>query len=282
MTDLTIFKDKNTVAPQKSEMSELAKSLLAASTRKRITFKNGKFRRMVNGELATTTSDPLQIIIINALPRVSREYYADAYDPDVKATLPNCWSELGEIPEERASDKQHTNCQKCPKNIDGSGRSGKGKACGFNRRIAILLVGDASGDIYQMKLPAKSLFGEGAGNVHPFESYIKFLAANGESLDRVVTEVTIEEDTKSEVEMLRFSPLRYITDEEATMISTAQADPQCKSIVSITVAEHDGVTKKPEVDETFESPKEAKPAKKKGPSMAETLEDWDNDIDVDQ
>jgi hypothetical protein len=46
----------------------------------------------------------------------------------------------------------------------------------------------SEGEVYQMNLASKSLFGDGtADNTHTFENYTKYLANNGKSLDYVVT-----------------------------------------------------------------------------------------------
>ena len=195
MSNVTIFKSGTEVAVSERELSSLAKSLASSSTSRRIhANNNGTFKRLVNGE---TIGDPirgeLNIIIVNALPRVSRIFYAGEYDPDGEPTLPNCWSNLGDIPEEAAEDKQHANCAECPQNIKGSGQLG-GRACRFQRRLAILVENDPSGNLYQFNIPAKSLFGKGQGNVHPFESYVRFLIHNGQSPDTVVTTVSFNDD----------------------------------------------------------------------------------------
>ena len=192
MSNLSIFKaDTNAVGNRSQEVSELTKALAGntGSTSRRITMNKGVFRRIVNGKEAGKVKDGfINVVIINALAKVSRQFYATAYDPDAAPTLPDCWSNLGDVPDAKASNPQSNACVSCPQNIDGSGASGKGRACKFQRRVALLLENDMSGEVYQMNIPAKSLFGKGVGNTHPFESYAKFLPANGESIDRVVTE----------------------------------------------------------------------------------------------
>jgi predicted glutamine amidotransferase len=51
-----------------------------------------------------------------------------------------------------------------------------------------------------MNLASKSLFGDSVGdNTHPFESYTKYLANNGKSLDYVVTQMSFNEDNDKPV-----------------------------------------------------------------------------------
>ena len=245
MSNLTIFKQSGAVSTaNKRELTGLAKTLAATNNLRRIaTNTNGTFKRMVNGEqIGNAIRGEFNAIIVDALPKVSRTYYAGKYDPNAKATLPDCWSNLGDKPEAAATNKQHSNCGDCPKNVKGSGDNG-GRACRFQRRIAILIAGDPTGEVYQFNVPAKSLFGKGNGNVHPFESYVKYLLANGESPDTVVTNISYDLNADS-MELL-FTPMRGISDEEYALVVEAQADPETKKYVQLTVAATDGAKPAP-------------------------------------
>jgi hypothetical protein len=246
MSNISIFQQQNSVATTR-EVSELSKALAdsgGGSTSRRITMSKGVFRRIVNGKEAGKVKDGfLNVIVINALPKVSRQFYATAFDPDAPPTLPDCWSNLGDVPDPKAANAQSTSCATCPQNIDGSGTNGKGRACRFNRRIAVLLENDMSGDIYQFNIPAKSLFGKGVGNTHPFESYTKFLPANGESIDRIITQISFDENETADV--LKFTPVRHLTDEEIDVVEAAQSTQESKRVIQLTVAQQDGVVKLP-------------------------------------
>ena len=240
MSNLTIFKQQGAVSTAaKRELSDLAKSLATTSNVRRIaTNTNGTFKRIVNGEqIGKAIRGEFNAIIVDALPKVSRTFYAGTYDPDAKPTLPDCWSNLGDKPEAAAGNPQASNCASCPQNVVGSGENGKGRACRFQRRIAILLEGDDSGDVYQFNVPAKSLFGKGSGNVHPFESYVKFLIANGESPDTVVTNIAYNLD--AETMELQFTPMRGTTDAEYALVQEARNDPATRQMIVLTVAAQD-------------------------------------------
>ena len=240
MSNLSIFKQQGAVAAPRRGTTALGQSLAATNTMRRIaTNTNGTFKRMVNGEqIGNAVRGELNVIIVDALPKVSRTFYAGKYDPNAKPTLPDCWSNLGDKPEPTVPNKQASNCANCAKNIKGSGENG-GRACRFQRRIAVLVEGDPSGEVYQFNVPAKSLFGKGSGNVHPFESYVKYLLANGESPDTVVTNISYDLNADS-MELL-FTPLRGISDEEYELLTAAQNDPETKKYVQLTVAQTDGV-----------------------------------------
>ena len=245
--EVSIFKNQTGVSTRRR--SALAEQLKASSTvysRRIQTSNKGFFRKIINGEqVGEPIRDEFEAIIVNMLPKVSRIYYKDKFDPTKEATLPNCWSNQGDKPEAGAIDPQHSNCADCPMNVKGSGDNG-GKACRYQRRIAILLAGDTSGDLYQFNIPAKSLFGKGSGNEHPFESYIKYLFSNREAPDTVITNISYDLDADS-MELL-FSPVRSLTDEEYDLVSSVQTAPESQMYTQITVAQTDGVTKTPKIE----------------------------------
>lgn len=260
--DVSIFNDQTKVIATDGRRSSALGQKLAKSatvfTRRIQTSNKGIFRKIINGEaVGEPIRDSFNAIIVGMLPDVSRVYYEEKYDPNKDATAPNCWSNIGDKPEVDASDRQHDNCADCPQNVKGSGEMG-GKACRYQRRIAILLEGDTSGDVYQFSIPAKSLFGKGSGNVHPFESYFKYLLVNREAPDTVVTSITYDIDAEN-MELM-FSPTRQLTDAEFDLVEAAQAAPETDRYTRITVSQADGVTKLPRRVEEKKEP--VKPAPK--------------------
>ena len=246
-TDLSIFKQDDVVVGAGRTPSALSKELAKGSggigSRRIQTNTNGTFKRLVNGEqIGDALRGEINVLVLWALSSVSRIYYKEKYDANKDATLPNCWSNMGDKPEEAATDAQHANCADCPQNIKGSGENGS-KACRYQRRISLLVEGDSSGDIYQFNIPAKSLFGKGSGNTHPFESYLSYLAANGEDLDNVVTNIRYD-DNADTMELL-FTPLRHINDTEYALVQECQLKPDAQRYTKITVAQADQVTKLP-------------------------------------
>lgn len=242
MSNVSIFRNDIPVESRAVGVSELTKSLAGAGgrTNRRITAKNGVFRKMVNGEEVGKLKGELNIIVVNALPSVSRVFYIAKYDPDAEPTLPDCWSNLGTNPEDTVKEPQAPNCQACPQNVAGSG-GGTRRACVFQRRIAVILENDPSGEVYQMNLASKSVFGKGETNIHPFESYVRYLAANGESVDGIVTTVSFDED--ADQTKLFFTPSRHLTDDELEVVAKAAATSEAKNAVRLTVAQQDGVKK---------------------------------------
>lgn len=275
MSNLAIFKNPGAVAASSLPPSKLGQQIAENSSggyNRIATNTNGTFKRIVNGEqVGKAIRGEFNAIIVDMLEKPSREYYAGQYDPDAKGTLPDCYSALGDKPDAKAKDRQAANCASCSMNIDGSGQNGKGKACRFKRKIALLLEGDTSGDVYQFNVPAKSLFGKGNGNTHPFESYCRFLVANGAAPDRVVT--TIAYNLDAETMELQFTADRFITEEELALVETTQANPMTRKLIQLSAAEADKPKALPAAEEPEEEPA---PAIKAAPA-AKPANKWDDE-----
>jgi hypothetical protein len=244
MSNITIFEEQSGFATVKRE-SRLADKISSGSSLRRIqTNTNGTFKRIVGGEqIGKAVPHEINIIVVDMLKEVSREYYASDYDPDGRASLPDCWSPDGRTPDAKAPNRQGSGCASCNMNIDGSGSKGRGKACRFKRRIAVLVEGDPTGDIYQMSFAAKSLFGKGVGNEHPFESYCNYLKANGEAPDTVVTKVMYDLD--ADTLTLKFKAVRHLTQDESDLIDVAFTSGEAQRYIQLTTSEVDGTKAQP-------------------------------------
>ena len=281
MSNLTIFEEPSNLPTVRRESRRMDRmSSGGGSTMRRIQLSNGRtFKRVVNGEqIGKAAHDTLDVIIVDWLTKPSRKFYATAYDKEAKATLPDCWSNDGDRPEASAGNKQAANCTVCDMNVVGSGQNGKGRACRFQRRIAVLLAGDTTGEVYQFNVPAKSLFGKGVGNVHPFESYVKYLLGHHESPDSVITNISYDLNADS-MELL-FTPVRGLNDDEYDLVKQVQKDPSTKRLCELTVAAQDGVKKQvaaptpapaPQVSRSDEPEEEIEEPKKRVASKPETV-----------
>ncbi len=240
MSNITIFEEPSNLPTVRRESRRMDRmSSGSGGSMRRIQLSNGRtFKRIVGGEqIGKSASEQLDVIIVDWLAEPSRKFYAAAYDKDAKATLPDCWSNDGVVPEAGAKNKQANNCANCPKNVKGSGSNGKGKACRYERRLAVLVAGDPSGDVYQIAIPGASLFSDNNGSVYGFEGYKKFLLANGEALDTVVTRI-IYDDT--DTVKVGFKAVRHLTEVEAGFVDAAQDDPETERYTKLTVAAADG------------------------------------------
>jgi hypothetical protein len=231
---------------QNSGVSELTKTLAGRSGVKRIVPKNGIFRLVVGGEEMGKVKGDLNVVIVNAAPKVGRIFYAKSWSPDAEPTAPDCFSNDGKTPDAKASNPQASNCDDCPNNIKGSGQ-GNSKACRYSRRLAVLLEQDfgtnLQGEVYQLNLASKSLFGDGGDGTYTFENYTKYLSSNGKSIDFVVSQVSFNENNDNQ--SVLFSPARYINRPEYDVVQKVASADKTKALVVMTPSQADGVTKQP-------------------------------------
>ena len=235
---------------QTAGVSELTKQLAGRTGTKRIVPKNGIFRKVVGGEEMGKVKGTMDVIVVSASPKVGRIFYAKQWTPDAEPTAPDCFSNDGNAPDAGSTNKQSDRCDSCQQNIKGSGM-GNSKACRYSRRIAVTLVEDfgtsLEGEVYQMNLASKSLFGEGVGdNTHTFENYTKYLANNGKSLDYVVTQMSFNEDNDNQ--SVLFTPVRFIQKAEYEVTSKVAAKPEVQKMVTMTPYQADVSGRAPKLE----------------------------------
>jgi hypothetical protein len=207
---------------------------------KRISIRGGVFRMMVNGEeVRKSNSRSMRVIIVNGAPKVARQYFTGVYSADT-ASAPDCWSNDGIKPDAQAEQPQASRCADCPQNIKGSGASGN-RACRFLQRLAVQIVGDPTKDVFQLVLPAQSIFGTGDKDSMPFQQYARMLESNGQSIDAVVTEISF--DTDSATPKLVFDAVDYVTEEQYAAAQEAGASEAALRAISYTAAQTDGKKK---------------------------------------
>ena len=261
MSNVALFGGSNVPAFVKSrgELSAVAKALAgggAAAGGKRISIKGGVFRLMSSGkEVAAIDERYLDVVIVNAAPKVSRTFYMAAYDGD-KVSAPDCWSADGVTPAADANNRQSDKCDTCPQNIQGSG-NGNSRACRYSQRMAVVLANDIEGDVLQLTLPATSIFGKEDGENRPLQAYARWLSAQNVDPSEVVTRMKF--DTKSEAPKLFFKPMRWLTDDEFPVVKKQGESDDAVKAITMTVAKQDGVVSKP-VEETIGGKRPAKAA----------------------
>jgi hypothetical protein len=287
--ELTTFNPAKLPAFAKSvELSDLAKSLAGGGSNnfgKRISVKGGVFRLLSGSEEVASIDDRhLDVVIVQAAPKISRTFYAGTYEEGA-SKAPECWSADGEKPDASAKEPQASNCASCPQNAKGSGQ-GESRACRFSQRLAVVLANDVGGDVMQLTLSATSIFGKEEGDKRPLQAYARFLAAQSISPETVVTRLRF--DTKAAVPKLFFQPMRWLSEEEYEVVKDKSSSTEAKQAVTMTVSQ---TTKKApalaapkEEAESFDEPEKRKvtpkpsavPKKKTG-DLASVVDEWDAD-----
>jgi len=300
MGDLASFNPNQTPAfARKGELSALAKSLTGGAgggSTKRISIKGGVFRLMADGKEITSIDDRhLDVVIVNAAPKISRTFYAGQYvEGETKG--PDCWSADGDKPDASIEEPQASDCASCPMNVKGSGQ-GDSKACRFSQRLAVVLANDVQGDVMQLTLAATSIFGKEEGDKRPLQAYARYLAAQNINPETLVTRLRF--DTKAAVPKLFFQPVRWLEDDEYAVAVKKGESVEAKMAVTMSVSKPvdkpialEGVkpsakAKVAQVEvetEEVDEPEKRKPAAKasavpakKASSLASTVEEWDDE-----
>jgi len=266
MSDMTLF--ENSALAQ----SDLFKSLQEVDDNltggsgggmRRISLRGGRFREIIGGEqVNVNSSGSLNIVIVNAA-KVSRTYYAGAYDPE-NPTPPQCWSSDTQTPAPDVPTEQRmaSRCGDCKMNIKGSGQ-GESRACRFAQRLAVCIEGQYD-KVYQLQLPATSVFGEAKDGKMPMQAYARYLKAHKTPSMAIVTEMYFDEN--AETPKLFFKPVRPLEEAELKQVLEAKDSDDAQRAVTLTVSQTDNVQAKrdgavgdDEVDTSNPAPKKSKP-----------------------
>ena len=206
---------------------------------KRISIKGSVFRMVVEGkEVAKNEERAMNVVIVGAAQYNSRTFYEATFTEGQGAKMPDCFSDNGISPNAKSTAPQAASCKDCPQNVDGSAPSGKGRACRFSRRLAVLLENDQQGDVFQLTLPAQSIFGKGVDGKLPLEAYVRLLGTNNVSVTSVVTEMRF--DTSSATPKLTFKAVRYLEEDEFANALAKGKTTEAKTAIGSTPAAVDG------------------------------------------
>lgn len=261
MSTLDIFKGNSLVSSDlfKSLMDLNKKMAGSTGSGRRISIRGGKFRMMVDGEqVAVNKSGELNVVIVNAAG-VARTYYEGTYDPENPAP-PVCWSIDTRVPapEVPVENRKASRCADCTMNIKGSGQ-GEGRACRFSQRLAVALEGELD-TIYQLQVPAASIFGEAKNSDMRLQAYVKFLSAHNTPAIAVITQMRF--DDNSDAPKLFFKPVRPLNEDELRTVLDQRDSEEAVKAITMTVSQTDGVPPKLAEKPAEKSPEAEKPKTK--------------------
>lgn len=197
------------------------------------------FREIIGGKEVRVSEDrAMQIVIINAAA-VGRTYYAGTYVKGQKMK-PTCWSADTQSPDAAvpADQRQANFCKDCKQNIKGSAAQGDGRACRFSQRLAVALAGDNGVDdnVYQISLPATSVFGDADGQKMPLQAYGRYLKAHNTHVISVVTEMRFDPNGQMK---LVFKPVRALNENELRQVIALRDHPDTVKAITMTVSQMD-------------------------------------------
>ena len=146
------------------------------------------------------------------------------------------------------------------------------------------------GTVYQLQLPATSIFGEARDGNMGMQAYAKYLKAHKTPSIAVVTQMSFDEN--SDTPKLFFKAVRPLNEDELNQAVSMKDSEDAIKAITLTVSQTDGVQAKrdgavqeDEVDIREPVPAPKKVAKKKevaAPSdeeadLASIVDDWDDD-----
>ena len=256
MSNVTLFGNRSSTAMAllKDLDDDLTNKIAGSGGLRRISFEGNVFREIIGGKEVRVSEDRAMQIVVVSAAAVGRTYYSGSYVKGQKAK-PVCWSSDTQKPDGAVPEgqRQANFCKDCPQNIKGSAAQGEGRACRYSQRLAVLLAGDNGVDtnIYQVSLPATSVFGDAEGQKMPLQAYGRYLKAHNTHIITVVTEMRF--DTAGQMKLV-FKPVRSLTDEELAQVVPMRDHPDAIKAITMSVSNFDR-----NEDEPFETPKEAAP-----------------------
>ena len=176
-----------------------------------------------------------EIVIVGMNPAGSttyRTWYAKAYN-DGDTAPPDCWSADGHAPDAKAAMPQASACADCPKNVSGTSSTGRGKACGSRKKLAVYYANDPERRLFQMDLSSTALFGKSAredAGYYTLAAYARMLKSSNIPWEAVVTEVAFAEGANIGV---RFRAVRYLTQQEFEANLQLAADDGTREIIHV-------------------------------------------------
>lgn len=223
MSNIQTFRENLPAHLQNVQLDDFTQAFKSSGgSVKRITLRGRVFRLVDGGkEIAKNTDPHMDVVIVSGSKTVQKAYYAGEYNPD-ETSVPDCWSSDGEHPDADATDAQAQRCKDCPQAIKGSGGNGRA-ACRYSWRLGVVLRNNVGGDIYQLILPQKSIFGQGDVQHMPFLQYAKYVAQSGYNLNMLATRLSF--DTDSDFPKLVFSNAEFL-DKETYQTAVAQGQTQ--------------------------------------------------------
>ena len=239
--EMTLFGNQSAsaLALLKGLEDDLTNKIAGSGGNKRISLENNVFTEIVGGKAVRVSEErAMQVVIINAAP-VSRTFYAGTYVKGQKSK-PTCWSSDTQTPDAAVPEDQRQAkfCKDCPQNIKGSAVQGEGRACRFAQRVAVALASDAGVDdnVYQLNLPATSVFGDADGQKMPLQAYGRYLKAHNTHVISVVTEMKFDPTAQMK---LVFKPVRPLNEGELRTVLALRDHPDTIKAITMTVSQMD-------------------------------------------
>ena len=177
----------------------------------RISIRAGRYRLSEDG-VETTVGVTLDTIIVGANPRVSKVFYAKAFDASADNIRPDCGSNDGVKPDANFESPVHTACADCPNNVLGSKvlpSGAKSKMCADQRHLAVVAAADPS-KVYSLTVPVSGM--------KSLREYFKDLGNYGIGPEEVITELGF--DDAASYPKITFKQKGYVPEKAISRVDT--------------------------------------------------------------
>jgi hypothetical protein len=175
---------------QPSALSQsIASGISSGQSFPRISIKGARFRIIEDGTETVLDTTSLDVVIVGANPKLSKTFYAKAWDKDAEPSAPDCFSLDGVRPHPESEGPQNDVCASCPHNAWGSKTGPQGqqlKACTDQKRLAVVAADDPEGPVYLLQVTPAALKG--------LNSYHKELSVRGIPAEVVKTKIGFDTD----------------------------------------------------------------------------------------
>lgn len=174
------------------------------------------------------SNDEIEFIVIDSNPHTSKIYFETGYDPE-NPSMPDCFSDNGEMPDVRVAVPQSDYCHSCPMNAWGSEINPqtkvKRKACGDYKKVLVYLLGDVEG-VYMFRISGASLKAWG--------NYLLKLAnwktgGAGINAEMVITRASWSDKQN----VLKFEYVDFINADEDKITSKHAANPEYEQWIGV-------------------------------------------------
>ena len=189
----------------------------------RISIKGGRFR-IKDGDAETVLdSTTIDVVVVDSNPRLSKTYYAKAWDPSADPSAPDCFSHSGVKPDASVQNPQSDMCATCPHNAWGSKKGPQGqdlKACSDAKRLAVVAADDVNGPVYLLLITPAAL--------KDLNQFQKELAHRGIAPETV--RMRLGFDTNASFPKLKFGFGGFLDEDSIIAIESVMAKPIVRDI----------------------------------------------------
>jgi len=197
-----------------------------------ISIKGGRFRVVEEGVETVLEGSTLKAVIVGINPRVSKTYYAKAWNKDAEAEAPDCFSLDGIKPDISIAQPLNDVCASCPKNAWGSKTTPDGKdtkACADQKRLAVIPADDPQAGVYLVRVTPAAL--------KSLNQYSKKLKHHQLPPECVVTNISF--DTDASFPKLQFNYGGFIDDDTQDYVDTLIGTSEVMQITGEAVPEEE-------------------------------------------